>query len=167
MPFQHVDGPATLDGILAATRIAGHLPLHFSSRNYRNRLATYRVLLREEQPELLPTSRVKQCGLSPFTSRSCSLHLQAEQHSGRTPTMDQFRHSDGARLATLYQVLNGRCRDAIAVFFCFCIRALRFSSCICRIRPQERTCLPVYFPTIAIRHLPITAIERPRKPRGR
>src|SRR6478736_3844297 len=32
MPFQHIDGSTTLDGILAATRIAGHLPLHFSSR---------------------------------------------------------------------------------------------------------------------------------------
>jgi hypothetical protein len=32
MPFQHINGSTTLDGILAATRIAGHLPLHFSSR---------------------------------------------------------------------------------------------------------------------------------------
>ena len=36
------------------------------------------------------------------------LPLQAEQFSGRTPTMGQSWHSGGARLVTLYGVLNGR-----------------------------------------------------------
>src|SRR5262249_26432339 len=40
MPFQHVDGPATLDGGLSATCIARHPSLHCSSPNNRNRLAS-------------------------------------------------------------------------------------------------------------------------------
>jgi hypothetical protein len=39
MPFQHVDGSATFDGVLAATRMARHLIALFSSPNNRNRLA--------------------------------------------------------------------------------------------------------------------------------
>jgi hypothetical protein len=39
MPFQHIDGSATLDGILAVIRMARHLSLHCSSPNNRNRLA--------------------------------------------------------------------------------------------------------------------------------
>ncbi len=39
MPFQHINGSTTLDGILAVFRMARHLSLHCSSPNNRNRLA--------------------------------------------------------------------------------------------------------------------------------
>jgi|SRR6266851_2429606 len=43
------------------------------------------MLLREEQPDLLLTPRVKQCGLYPTTSRSCFLPLQVGEPPSPPP----------------------------------------------------------------------------------